>query len=125
MANLPTYYYQDERSGEVTGADWTGGMNPGGSNAPGIGIATDVVNPKAQDWARIADVAAHESQAIGLTAGALNVVQGADINDTLAFVTAIGAVAPGAEIDVTTGAVNRSSTTLQAGDWLWGAIPVV
>ena len=39
-ASLPTSFRDDSlvRSGEVTDADWTNGMNWAASNAPGIGI---------------------------------------------------------------------------------------
>jgi len=46
MANLPTAYLNatevTAREAEVPAADFGSGMNFGASNAPGIGIATDV-----------------------------------------------------------------------------------
>ena len=46
MANDATFYQNaaQKRAGEVTTADWDNGMNRGGSNAPGVGIATDNPN---------------------------------------------------------------------------------
>lgn len=126
MANLATYELDSSlvRSGEVTAADWSGGMNLGGSNAPGIGINTGGYDPKAQDWPRIADTAAHDSQHIGQTAAALQVVDDADINDNVAFVQADASTAPDAVLDAATGAVNRTGVTVPADSWAWGTIPV-
>lgn len=126
MANLPTYELDSTlvRSGEVTAADWAGGMNLAASNAPGVGINTGGYDPKAQDWPRIADTAAHDSQHIGQDAAALQVIDGADINDNVAFVQADAETAPDAVLDAATGAVNRTGETVPADGWAWGTIPV-
>lgn len=54
MANLATYALSTAavttRSSEVTAADWSGGMNRGGANACGIGIASDLIDPSTNDW---------------------------------------------------------------------------
>lgn len=126
MANLPTYELDSTlvRSGEVTAADWSGGMNLGGANTPGVGINTGGYDPKAQDWPRIEDTAAHDSQHIGQDAAALQVIDGADINDNVAFVQADAETAPDAVLDAATGAVNRTGETVPADGWAWGTIPV-
>jgi hypothetical protein len=125
MANLPTYELSAAliRSGEVAAADWADGMNKGGSCAPGIGINTGDYQPKAFDWPRIEDTAAHESQHIGQTEAVIQVVQGADVNDQVAFVQADAETAPDAELDATTGADNKTGKTVPASDWAWGVIP--
>jgi hypothetical protein len=126
-ANLPTYLDTIERSAEVAAADWTGGMNKG-SCAPGVGINTANYNPKAQDWPRIADTAAHTSQHLGQAAQALTVADYAgtpDLNDNVAFVQADAETAPDAILDVATGAVNRTGQTVPINSWAWGTIPVV
>lgn len=124
--NLPTYELASTlvRSSEVTAADWSGGMNKGGSNAPGIGINTGNYDPKAEDWPRIEDTAPHESQHLGQTAEDINVVQGADVNDEVAFVQADGDTAADAVLDVATGAVNKTGVTVPEDSWCWGVIPV-
>jgi hypothetical protein len=124
--NLPTYNLDASlvRSGEVTAADWSGGMNKGGSNAPGVGINTGNYDPKASDWPRIEDTAAHESQHIGQTADDLNVVQDADVNDEVAFVQADASTAADGVLDVATGAVNKTGATVPEDAWCWGVIPV-
>lgn len=125
--NLPTYMLRaaSVRSGEVANADWSGGMNKAGSCAPGIGIATGVANPKAQDWTRTADTAPRESQHIGIAKEDLMAIADSDVNDELAFVAVdAGGAANGAVMDVATGAVNVTGAALVEGDWAWGTIPV-
>ena len=125
--NLPVYMLDASlvRSGEVPSANWSGGGNKAGSNACGIGIATGQDNPKAQDWPRIADTAAHNSQHIGKAADVLQAVSGSDVNDTLAFVAVdVGGAANNAEMDAATNAVNLTGGALVQGDWAWGTIPV-
>ncbi len=128
MSNLAIYNLNGTlvtaRAAEVPAADFAGGMNKGGSCAPGIGINTGNYDPKASDWPRIADTAAHDSQHIGQTASALQAVQGADINDTVAFVQTIAAIAPDAVLNIATGAVNKTGKTVPSGSWAWGVIPV-
>ncbi len=117
IPNLKTYYLGTIRDGEVTGADWAGGVNLGGSNAPGIGVNTGDINPKESDWPYV-EVDPGNSQALGEDAGPILVEQGADLNDQVAFVQATGAVAPDADIIV--GVANKTGKTMALGDWAWG-----
>ena len=130
------------RQAQVAAAAWDDGMNYA-SCQPGVGICTGIYDPKAQDWPRVADTAAHTGQFIGGvdpaestdadtgngntgadTAIDITVVQGADINDTVAFVTTVAPVAPDGVLDATTGAVNKTGVTVPTGAWVWGVIPV-
>ncbi len=135
--NVPTYFLKatDTRNSEYTGTPFTDtdgngnydtykGCNRAASNAPGIGISTAIPNPKADDWDRTEDTAAHESQHIGKTVDDLNCVEGTDFNNELAFVSAEGITADDAQLDTTTGALNRSGATVAASTWIWGVIPV-
>lgn len=115
MANIPTFYQAAARSGEVTGADWVGGCNKGGSNAPGVGVATGVPNPPG--WAEV-EIDPVPSQAVGQAAGNVTLIQGADINDNVSLVQATGTVAPDGVIQ--TGIVNKTGVTLTNGDWAFG-----
>ena len=116
--NLPTFYKAPDRSAEVTGADWAGGLNTGGSCAPGVGINTGDYDPKVSDWSQDARDA-QESELIGGTQkGPITAVQGADVNDQLSFVQATGDTAPDAEI--VAGVVNRTGKTIPNGSWAWG-----
>lgn len=119
------------RAAEVPNADFAGGANLGSCNQ-GLGIATAVINTSAEAFSQIADTAAHPTQHIGgdglgdgdATNFAIEAVQGADVNDTIAFVQSDSAAADGAVCDVATGAVNETGQTLAIGDWVWGVIPV-
>ena len=137
-ANLPTYLLDADvtRNSEYTGTPFTDtesanynarlGCNKAASNAPGIGIATGFVNPKAQDWERVADTADARSAHIGLTPDAtttLKTVEGADVNNELAFVESDSNAAADAECDAATGATNQTGATIATGDWLWGVVP--
>lgn len=134
-ANLPTYALNAvavaARAAEVPDADFSGGMNFGAC-ANGVGINTGNYDPKDTDWPRIEDTAAHETQHIGgngLGDGStdgfvIQVVDGADINDNVAFVQADASTAPDAVLDAATGAVNKTGETVPAGSWAWGVIPV-
>ena len=113
--------------------DFAGGMNRGGSNAPGVGINTGDYDPKSEDWPRIADTEARTSQHIGgvpdtdgdtgTTGFAIQATEdNADLNDNVAFVQAESETAPDAELDATTGAVNKTGQTVPAGAWAWGVI---
>jgi len=127
--NLPIYNLDPAqvtaRGIEVPLADFAGGVNMAGSCAGGIGINTGDYSPKVTDWAPIADIAAHRSQHIGQANNVLQVDQGADINDQPAFVQTAGIVAPGGELDVTTGALNLTGKTVPSGAFAWGVIPIV
>jgi len=122
--NLATYAIGTTRAGEVTAADWAGGMNKGASNAPSVGTNTGDYNPKEQDWPRIEDTVAHQSGIIGAAAVDVNTVNGADVNNEVAFVAADASTAPDAVLDATTGAVNRTGQTVPSGAYVWGEIPV-
>ena len=113
------------------------GCNRAGSNAPGIGICTNQIDPKLEDWSVLDQSAAarapQDSQHIGgdgLGAGdasvnPLNAVidpNGTpDFNDTLSYIEAVVQAAPGAGFG-TAGAdpVNRSDRTVEIGERLWG-----
>jgi len=127
MSNIPTYYYDPTlvaaRALETPNADWVGGLNRGGSNTNGIGIATGFYDPAVNDWARIEDTAAHESQHIGEDATSILLIQGADVNDEVAFVQADADTADGAVLDAVTGATNETGVTVPADSWVWGVIP--
>lgn len=126
--NLATYMLSNMlvRGTEVPDADWAGGLNRGGSNAPGIGINTGNADPKEQDWPRIADTGDRQSQHIGVGGAGrvLRVVQGDDITDRLAFVQADGPTNPGDPLDLTTGAVNLTGKIVDQDAWVWGVIPM-
>lgn len=100
------------------------GCNKAASNACGIGIATGYVNPKDQDWDRVADTAARESQHIGDTADDLMCIEGTDVNNELVFVESDSNAVDDAICDVATGGVNRTGATIATGDWLWAVVPV-
>jgi hypothetical protein len=107
----------------------------GGTCGAAIGITTGIANVKATDWSREARLLI-KAQPVGwggdsivtgqLTADIPNLktvnYAAADFNNDVSFVQAIGAVAPDAEI--ADGAINRTGTTLQAGDWAFGDVAV-
>lgn len=123
-------------------ASFVDGANPGASCAPGIGINSGgFYDPVSDDqWtlnnqsgaARIPQKSQFIGGGVGQVTTEPSALQNllaqdyyagpADLNNTLAFVTAIGAVAPDAV--VASGAVNRSDYTLKAGDVIWGVVPV-
>jgi len=149
--NIPTYYQDAStittRNGEYTGTPFTDGigsgtyadpylgMNRGGSNAPGIGIATGYVDPKLDDWTTLDQDAAvrepQDSQHIGgngLGDGdqakePLRMIQGTDVNDTASFSVATANAAPDAVYDSGSGALNKTGATVSIGDRIWGPIP--
>jgi hypothetical protein len=139
--------------GDGTRADPYLGMNRAGGNSPGIGIATGIVAQSAadlaangerfQEWTLLDQAEAarvpQESGLIGhindaTTAGTPNDftpatvpithTTGADINNTANFLSATVAAADGAVLDVASGAVNNTGTTLTIGDLVWGQVPV-
>jgi len=111
------------------------GMNAA-SNMCGIGIASAVADPKASDWPRIAiDPAPGQYLGWGGDSVAtgqedadippLKVVdyEGADFNDTFAFVAATaGGTTKGDTI--ATGYVLASDVTVGIGDWIWAKTAV-
>jgi len=111
-----------KRTTEVTGADWDGGCNNAGSNAPGIGINTGDYSPKAQDWPQAQGYG--ESQHIGVDSGANNrITTVPDGNDQVLFIQAVADVANDAQF-ATSGAYNRTGKTVPNGAWCWGHVPV-
>jgi hypothetical protein len=122
VPNLPTYFQAPAgQRAPITAGQFTGGVNAGGGNAPGVGIATGEFNPKTDDWEHTAR-SIYESQAIGQASDDITVDEGADTNDEVSFVAASGAVAPDAII--AGGAVNKTGQTLSSGDWAWGVVTV-
>jgi hypothetical protein len=137
MANLATYH-QDAvtkaaRAAQVPAADFDGGVNKGGSCAGGIGLNTGDVDPKLDDWtvldqagaARAPQNSQHiggDGTAAGNTASEpLRAVQGADVNDTLSYVTAIVTAADGVGVGTANAdPINRTGKTVTAGERLWG-----
>lgn len=150
--NIPTFLLDaaavTARDAEYTGTPLTDvvgdgsyadpylGMNRGGSNAPGIGIATGYVDPKVSDWTTLDQAEAarspQDSQHIGgsglgdgdATVEPIRAIQVADVNDTMSFSVADAAAVDGAEYDTVTGALNHTGTTVSIGDRIWGPIPV-
>lgn len=129
MANQATCFIdsteQTARAVEVPDADFAGGMNTGGSCAPGIGVNTGDINPKLSDWPVRSPERIENSQLIGKAASAIftkDPTFGA--NALVAYVTAAGAVAPDATINVNVegfAIVNRTGKAMVAGDRAWGA----
>lgn len=140
--NLPTYLLNATtviaRAAEYPGStDFTGGMNRGGSNAPGVGINTGDIDPKLTDWSVLdQDGAARDPQnsqhlgGDGTTAGSetassvINADQDPDFNDTLFYGVADQQAAPGVVYNVGAGAINETDFTIEIGDRAWGTIPV-
>ena len=122
--NLATYEFDQTlkaaREAEVPLADFDGGMNKGGSNAPGIGVNTGNYDPKAQDWPRIEDTEPHNSQHIGQDPDSLYVDTGP--LDQVAFVQAEGDTDPDDPLDTTTGALNKTGAVVPEDAWCWGVI---
>lgn len=138
--NLPTYTLNasvvTSRESEVPAADFDGGVNKGGSNAPGIGINTGFVNPKLSDWSVLDQAEAARDPQLSMHIGGdgtfdgglgvtIKAVQGADVNDTLAFGAADQQAVADAIYDTSSGALNKTGKTVEIGERLWGPIPAV
>jgi len=133
--NLPVFSLNpaavSARSSQVYTDAFVGGMNRG-SSAGNLGANTGAKNPKPQDFSRIQATAPQKTQHIGgsgLGAGTatdfdLNLINGADVNNEIAFVKAVATVAVDGVINAATGAVNRTGVQMVANDWAWGEIPV-
>ena len=121
--NLPTFFQAPSgQRATVSGADWDGGMNKGGSNAPGVGIATGDYSPKDTDWSEEQRLL-QESQALGLASDDINTTNNDDdSNNDVSFVEADGDIAVDAEIDAGTGALNRTGAVIPTGAWAWGEV---
>ena len=132
MSTNSAVFYQNialQRAGEVTAADWDDGMNKAGSCICGLGINTGA--PSTPDPVRFtlldqdgAARAPQNAQHIGQALTALTAVQGADVNDTLAYATGDTQAADGVIFDTVSGAVNRTGATLEIGDTAWGTVTV-
>lgn len=129
MATNQVTYYLDPtlvaaRSAEVPLADFTGGLNRGGSCAVGIGINTGNPNPSEQDWPRPATSEIQTSQHIGVDPTNIFTIDETFAEDeaVVSFVEAAGTVVADATIATVSGTdiVNRTGQTLSAGDWAWG-----
>lgn len=130
MANLPTYFKAPVGQRAPGGggglgltSDWTSGSNQGGSNAPGIGIATGEYSPKTSDWSSHERLL-YESGQIGQAKDDITVDEGADENDEMSYVLTAGAIANNAELKVGTGAINKTGVTVPSGAWCWGVVTV-
>ena len=145
--NLPTYELNATsvvaRAAEYPGgaAIFAGGVNEGGSCAPGIGINTSFIDPKLEDWsvedqhedARDPQLGQHLG-GLGLGNGVespvptdvtsafpLQAAQGADLNDTLTFIVALAQAAPGVGFGAgNADPINRTDVTIEIGDRAWG-----
>lgn len=127
-ANLPAFYQNAalKRTSEVADADWDNGGNKGGSCACGVGINTGNVSIPAPPQYTLLDQAEaardpQDSQHIGTAVTPINVVRGADVNDTLTYEAAAQQAADGVGIGVA-GAepINRTGDTVEIGDVIWG-----
>jgi hypothetical protein len=127
--NLPTIFQDSAaraiRESETPLASFTDGLNPGASNAGGIGINTGGYDPKDSDWAPM-DPRIEVGQYIGGTQSGLNAPTDAFGPNTLvAWSQATSNVSPDGVIDSDVGgsgfaSVNRTGTTIAAGEWAWG-----
>ena len=127
--NLPTIFQDSAvrtvREAEVPIASFTDGVNPGASNAGGVGINTGDYGPKESDWARI-DPRIEVGQYIGGTQSGLNAPTDAfGPNTIVAWSQATGDVAPDGVIDADVGgsgfaSINRTGGTIPSGEWAWG-----
>ena len=151
--NLPVYFLNaasaTARNGEYAGTPFTDeigdgsyanpykGCNRAGSNAPGIGVATGIIDPNLEAWsvndqndaARTPQNSQHigsdglGSGQEGLTGAAvLNVrLSGTDYNDTLSYIVAVVQAAPGAGYNTASAdPKNRTDQTIEVGQRLWG-----
>lgn len=124
--NLVTYFIDSgevaAREVEAPEADWVGGMNLGGSNAPAIGINTGNYAPAAQDWAR-QDPRIQDSQLIGGVPSGVFAIDAVFGPTALAiWAQTTGSVAPNGVIANVSGfnSINRTGKTIPAATWSWG-----
>lgn len=127
--NLVSYFIdgteRTARAIEVPDADFTGGMNDGGSCAPGVGINTGDYDPKTSDWQPPAVVPTEvaESQQIGGALSGIFVLDPATAGDDelTQFVTATGDVAPDGIVETVAGFAmrNRTGKTVPTGASVW------
>ena len=127
-SNKQTYFVDTtlitERSAELPNADFAGGMNAGGSNAPGMGINTGDYDPKESDWPRpVSEVIQNSSVIGGVPSGIFAIDDTFGTNAILSFVQTGGTpVAPDAVITSVSGfdVVNRTDRTIPPNTWVWG-----
>lgn len=102
-------------------ADWDGGLNEGGTNAPAIGVCTGVINPKLQDWALVTPEIIMQSQIIAGVPSGLGVISPASRIGITAFMEATGAVPVGGIVGTVDGfdMLNITDVDLVAGDRVW------
>lgn len=144
MSNLPTYGRNEAavtaREAQVPLADFDEGLNLGASNAPGVGICTQVPNPKLSDWTVLDQTeTARDPQGtqhiggLGIEDGnegvyydiqAADYEGGPDLNDTVHFLVADQQAVTDAVYHIASGAVNRGTETVEIGDRVWGTVPV-
>ena len=138
MTNLATYQLNatsvTARNSELgVSGQFAGGGNLAGSCAPGIGICTGFIDPPLDNWSVLDQAGAartpQDSQHLGgdglgagdATVNPLNCVQGADINDTLSYITALAQAAPGVGFGAANAdPKNRTAVTIEIGDRAWG-----
>lgn len=118
--NYAAHFQGTPRSGEVTGADWAGGVNKGGSNSPGVGINTGDYSPKASDWSEDERDPQNGQPVGGVAAPIVTTPDG--VNDQASFVQAIADTANDAQVGAT-GVFNRTGKTVPNGAWFWGHKP--
>jgi hypothetical protein len=118
VPNLATFFQAPSgQRATVSGADWAGGMNKGGSNAPGVGINTGDYSPKSSDWS--------EDERLDYESGQLGQAK-ADITPvstdftSVSFVQTDGEIAPGAELVALSDVYNLTGKTIPEGAWAWG-----
>lgn len=106
-------------------ADYVGGANRGGCNAPALGICTGVAGVKSEDWSDDERLI-YESQAIGQTTEDVTLYDPItpDNNNEVSYVQADGDIAVDAEIKAGTGALNRTGEVIPTGTWAWGEVLV-
>lgn len=138
--NLATYYLSDNaantvRQPEVPLADFEGGMNRGGSCAPGLGINTGNVNPKLDDWTVLDQDGNARAPQNGQHLGGSGLGDGdqsvtpiradldPDFDSELHFRVADAAVGPGGIYHIGDGAINQTGANVEIGDRLWGTVP--
>lgn len=118
VPNVATFYQAPAgQRATVSGADWTGGMNKGASNAPGIGINTGDFDPKTMDWSATERLA-YESGQFGLAKA--DIATTAPDVDALSFVQADGDIAPDAELAADSDVFNLTGQTVPEDSWVWG-----
>lgn len=141
--NLPAFTLStiavNSRQSELPEADFSGGMNKGGSCAPLIGLNTGDYDPKLQDWTvndqhgndrdpqttqHIAGLALAGGGDSAFIAQIYDIDNG-DLNDQAAFVVATQNTPPDSSLNGTTSAINRTGKTVPSGARCWGTNPVV